>query len=48
MCSTVGQYALKLLTEQNYFDTIFPRIPVPVYRSIQNKVPATHTTTRQM
>jgi len=36
--STVGQYALKLLTEQNYFDTIFPRIPVPVYRSIQNKL----------
>lgn len=35
---SVANYTLKLLTEQNYYDTIFPRIPVPVYRSIQNKL----------
>jgi hypothetical protein len=29
---------MKLLTEQNYYETIFPRIPVPVFREIQARV----------
>ena len=34
----LGEYAKKLLLELNYYNTIFPRIPVPVLRDIKKRV----------
>lgn len=36
--TTVGQYVRDLLLDQYYFDTLFPRIPVPVMRQIVSNV----------
>ncbi|PRP88890.1 hypothetical protein PROFUN_00358 [Planoprotostelium fungivorum] len=33
--TTFGRYLAELLTEIKYFDTVFPRIPVPVQREIE-------------
>jgi hypothetical protein len=32
---TIGQYLIKLLTEMQYFNTPFPRIPVPIERNFK-------------
>lgn len=32
---TVGEYAIKLLTEMKYYDTTLPRIPVPIERKFK-------------
>eukprot|EP00123_Amoebidium_parasiticum_P007642 comp18250_c1_seq1/m.19228 comp18250_c1_seq1/g.19228 ORF comp18250_c1_seq1/g.19228 comp18250_c1_seq1/m.19228 type:complete len:226 (-) comp18250_c1_seq1:187-864(-) len=36
--TTIGKYVRQLLTEQKYFTTMLPRIPVPVEREIRAKL----------
>lgn len=36
--TTIGRFARKLLLEQEYHDTMLPRLPVPVQREIQKKL----------
>jgi len=36
--TTVGQFCRKLLTEQEFHDTMLPRLPVPIARDIQKKL----------
>merc|ERR1712196_95154 len=40
---SMGKLLLNLLLDQRYFDTMLPRIPVPVFRDIQAKVIALKT-----
>jgi len=37
-CCTIGKFVRDLLREQRYYDTLFPRIPVPVQRDLSKRL----------
>jgi len=36
--TTIGKFCKNILLEQRYFDTLFPRIPVPVMRELRQQI----------